>query len=184
MNPSNFANMPTRKKCVLILLILLICQSARSQSQFQVFAEKPNEKTYKGIISKEILLGDTSFRWYQDNLKGYSPNAGALAGMKKYADSIQLLAFMGTWCDDSQFIIPKLFMLIDSTGFSMDRITLIGVDRKKRTMGHLAEAFAIVKVPTLIVMKNGKEIGRVLEYGKYGLFDKELGEIINSLDAP
>ena len=33
-------------------------------------------------------------------------------------------------------------------------------------------------VPTIIVMKNGREIGRVVEYGKYGSFDKELGEIL------
>ena len=31
-------------------------------------------------------------------------------------------------------------------------------------------------------MKNGKEIGRVVEYGKYGLFDMELGEILKKLD--
>jgi hypothetical protein len=35
-------------------------------------------------------------------------------------------------------------------------------------------------VPTFIVLKNGQEVGRVVEYGKYGMFDKELGEIINS----
>jgi hypothetical protein len=27
-------------------------------------------------------------------------------------------------------------------------------------------------------MKNGKELGRVVEYGHYGSFDKELGEIL------
>jgi hypothetical protein len=39
----------------------------------------------------------------------------------------------------------------------------------------------IIDVPTIIVMKDGKEAGRVVEYGKYGLFDKELGEIIASV---
>jgi len=34
-------------------------------------------------------------------------------------------------------------------------------------------------VPTIIVLKDGKEIGRVVEYGKTGMFDKELGEIIS-----
>jgi hypothetical protein len=35
-------------------------------------------------------------------------------------------------------------------------------------------------VPTIIVLKQGKELGRVVEYGKYGVFDKELGEIIST----
>jgi hypothetical protein len=34
-------------------------------------------------------------------------------------------------------------------------------------------------VPTFIVLKNGKEIGRVVEYGKFGMPDKEIGEIVS-----
>ena len=161
---------------------LLIKSFSFSQNQFQVLIERPNEKTYKGIISREALVNDTSFKWYAENIKSYTPNVDAVAGLKKNADSIQLLTFMGTWCDDSQFIIPKFFTLIDAAGFSSDRVTLIGVDRSKKTLGHLAEALNIKNVPTIIVMKNGVEMGRVVEYGKYGLFDKELGEIINSID--
>jgi thiol-disulfide isomerase/thioredoxin len=127
-------------------------------------------------------LNDTSFHWYDLNLKGYTPNADAVAGLKKNADStVQLLVFMGTWCDDSQNIIPKFYSLTDAAGFSQERITLIGVDRKKQTLSHLSDALNIKNVPTIMVMKNGKEIGRVVEFGKYGMFDKELGEIINSI---
>jgi hypothetical protein len=28
-------------------------------------------------------------------------------------------------------------------------------------------------------LKNGKEIGRVVEYGRMGMIDKELGEIVS-----
>ena len=31
-------------------------------------------------------------------------------------------------------------------------------------------------------MKDGKEIGRVVEYGKYGQVDKELGEIVRTIE--
>jgi hypothetical protein len=55
----------------------------------------------------------------------------------------------------------------------------LGVDRSKKTIQHLSEAFNILNVPTIIVLKDGKEIGRVVEYGKTGMFDKELGEIIS-----
>ncbi len=50
----------------------------------------------------------------------------------------------------------------------------------KKTLHHLAEAFQVTNVPTFIVLKNGKEIGRVVEYGRYGMIDKELGEIVNA----
>jgi hypothetical protein len=88
---------------------------------------------------------------------------------------------MGTWCEDSHFIIPKFYSLLETAGFPNDRVTLIGVDRKKKTLSHLSEALNVTNVPTIIVLKNGKEVGRVVEFGKYGLFDKELGEIINSI---
>jgi len=159
----------------------LFAHMATAQDQFQVLSERPGEKTFKGIISRELIQNDTAFKWYAENQKGYNPNVEALAGLKKNADSIQLLTFMGTWCEDSHFIIPKFFALADAAGFSKDRITLIGVDRKKKTLSHLSEALNVTNVPTIIVLKNGKEVGRVVEFGKYGLFDKELGEILSSI---
>lgn len=163
------------------ILVLLIGNISLAQNTYEVLVERPNEKSLKGIISREVLLNDTSFHWYAENLKGYTPNAAALEGLKKQKDSIQLLVFMGTWCEDSHIVIPKLFSLTDAAGFSPDRITLIGVDRQKKTFSHLAEALNVTNVPTIMVMKNGKETGRVVEFGKYGLFDMELGEIIGSI---
>lgn len=170
------------KKFTLVAFIAFLLSSVSfAQNQYEVLVERPNEKTFKGIISKEVLLNDTSFRWYAENLKGYKPNASALEGLQKNKDSIQLLTFMGTWCEDSHSVIPKFYSLLDAAGFSQDRVTLIGVDRKKKTLSHLTEAMNITNVPTIIVMKNGKEIGRVIEYGKYGLFDMELAEILKSI---
>lgn len=170
-----------KKLMPVFILALLIGNISFTQNQYQVLVERPNEKSYKGIISREVLTGDTSFHWYADNLRAYTPNAAALEGLQKQKDSIQLLVFMGTWCDDSHNIIPKFYSLLDSAGFSNDRVTLVGVDRQKRTFSHLAEALNIKNVPTIIVLKNGKEAGRVVEFGKYGLFDMELGEILNSI---
>lgn len=172
------------KKILLLFVITAgTCLTAISQNQYQVFSEKPNEKTYKGIISREVLLSDTSFTWYAANQANYAPNSSAVEALKENADSLELLVFMGTWCEDSQFIIPKLFALLDAAAFPQNHVTLIGVDRSKKTFSHLCEALNVVNVPTIIALKNGKELGRVVEYGSYGLFDKELGEIIHNATA-
>ena len=170
------------KFTIAFVFTLLLSNFSFAQNQYQVLVERPNEKTFKGIISREVLQSDTTFKWYAENLKGYKPNASALEGLQKNKDSIQLLVFMGTWCEDSHIIIPKFYSLLDMSGFSQNRITLIGVDRDKKTLSHLCEALNVTKVPTIIVMKNGKELGRVVEFGKYGLFDMELGEILKSLE--
>lgn len=171
-----------KKFTLIAFFALFISNFSFAQNQYQVLVEKPNEKSFVGIISREVIQSDTSFKWYATYMKGYTPNAAALEGLMKNKDSIQLLTFMGTWCEDSHFIIPKFYSLLDAAGFSQDRVTLIGVDRNKKTLSHLSEALNVDKVPTIIVLKHGKEIGRVVEFGKYGLFDKELGEILKSIN--
>jgi thiol-disulfide isomerase/thioredoxin len=170
-----------KKFFIAVFILLVAFVPGFSQSQYEIVPDRNGEKIFKGIISREVLENDSSIKWYAQNLKGYTPDAMALAGLKKYSDSIQLLVFMGTWCEDSHFIIPKFFTLLDAAGFPKDKVSLIGVDRSKKTLSHLTEALGIINVPTIIVMKKGKEVGRVVEYGKYGAFDKELGEIINSI---
>jgi hypothetical protein len=160
------------------VLTLLMANIAVGQHQYEVLVERPGEKSLKGIISRELLENDTSFRWYAENLKGYTPNARALKGLRENKDSIRLLVFMGTWCEDSHLVIPKMFSLLDAAGFPKDRVSLVGVDRAKTTLGHLEAALDVKNVPTIMVMKNGRELGRVVEFGKYGLFDMELGEIL------
>lgn len=177
------------KKIILSLFIITVYNLAgnaqlhawNSKGQYELLVERPNEKTYKGIISRDVLTGDTTFKWYAENQKGYKPNAAALDGLKRLKDSIELLVFMGTWCEDSQNVIPKFYMLTDSAGFPQERITLVGVDRKKQTLSHLSDALGVKNVPTIIVFKNGIEIGRVVEFGKYGLFDIDLGEILKGV---
>ncbi len=169
-----------KKILPVFILTLLFGTALLAQTQYQVLVERPNEKSLKGILSRDVISGDTSFKWFAANQKGYTPNATAVEGLKANKDSVELLVFMGTWCEDSHFIIPRFFSLIDAAGFPNERVTLVGTDRNKKTLSHLCEALNVTNVPTIIVMKKGKEKGRVIEYGSSGLFDKELGAILLS----
>ncbi|MGQ0737863.1 MAG: thioredoxin family protein [Bacteroidota bacterium] len=168
-----------KKLLPVFTLTLLSANVLKAQHQYEVLVERPNEKSLKGIISREVLESDTSFKWYANAQKAYTPKADAIEALQNNKDSVQLLIFMGTWCEDSHFIIPRLFKLTDAAGFSGNRITLIGVDRAKKTFSHLCEALDIKNVPTIIVMKKGKEMGRVVEYGSSGMYDKDLAAILN-----
>lgn len=162
-----------------IILSLFIASQIFSQSQFEIVPENNGSKIWKGLIARDVLEKDTSFAsWYLPNRKAYAPNKETIAALQKNADSLELIVFMGTWCEDSHFVVPKLLSLVDAAGFPKNRVSLIGVDRDKKTLGNLSEALNVTNVPTIIVMKKGKELGRVIEYGKSGMFDKDLGEII------
>ncbi len=166
------------KKGILVLL-LFVSFNAIAQHQYEVLVERPNEKSLKGIISRQVLLADTtSGKWYAEGLKGFTVRTDAKEALEKNKDSVRLLVFIGTWCEDSHFILPKLYATCDAAGFPEKNITLIGVDRNKTTLGNLTETLNVKNVPTIIVFKNGKELGRIVEYGKYGLFDKELAEVV------
>ncbi len=160
----------------LLVIVMTVYFPGFTQGQYEVSKDADGGKILKGIISREILAGDSSFKWYARNLKAYAGGKDAIT-FGKHRDSIQVVIFLGTWCEDSQLIIPKLFPFFDAAGLSNDRVTVIGVDRNKKSISHITDAFNIINVPTVIVMKDGKELGRVVEYGHYGMVEKELAEI-------
>ncbi|HEY0434950.1 MAG TPA: thioredoxin family protein [Chitinophagaceae bacterium] len=173
-----------KKLLTLIIVYFLVSVfngSVFAQSQTEISWDSVGNKILKGIITRNQLEADTAFSWWAENLKGYTPQSRAVAELKKN-QSIQFITFMGTWCDDSRFVVPKFYSLLDAAGYPSDKVTLIGVDRKKKTLSHLAEALNIKNVPTIIVINNGKEIGRVVEYGKTGAFDLDLANILSSIN--
>ena len=105
----------------------------------------------------------------------------AIQAFQQKKDKIHIVIFGGTWCEDTQNLLPVFYRLADKSGLPDSSITFIGVDRNKQTLDNLSGAFNIINVPTFIVMHDGKEVGRVVEYGKYGQIDKELGEIVSGL---
>ena len=147
----------------------------------EITVEGDGTKVLKGFVSKQLIISDPAFAWFADNQKGYTPNAVALQALKGNKDAFRFLVFGGTWCGDTKFVLPKFYSLTDAAGVGQDRITLLGVDRSKKTIQNLSEAFNVTNVPTIIVLKDGKEIGRVVEYGTSGMFDKDLGEIISRI---
>jgi thiol-disulfide isomerase/thioredoxin len=142
-----------------------------------------NTKILKGYIDRATIETDSSFKWFKDNMKYGNADAAAVEAFQKNGNNVSFVVFGGTWCGDTQSLLPVFYRLADKSGLPNDKITLIGVDRAKTALNNFHKAFNITRVPTFIVMQNGKEIGRVVEYGKYGAIDKELGEIVATATA-
>lgn len=131
-----------------------------------------------GQISKYILLNDSSFTWYKPSAASYTPSDAVVDALRNAPSNVTLFIFGGTWCEDTQNILPKFFKLQEKSGFPDSRVAFLGVDRSKKTLGNLATVMAITNVPTIIVMKDGREAGRVIEYGKTGKWDEELADLL------
>jgi thiol-disulfide isomerase/thioredoxin len=174
-----------KKKATLFFASIFLSGFLIAQTAFTLFQEVPDaeEKKYLlGFISKEQITKDPDFGWYAQNSKYYKPKKEHVDIITKKAYDFQILLFTGTWCHDSQQIIPKYFSLLEAAEFPDHRMVIVGVDRQKAVPGNLHRPLNIVNVPTLIVLKEGVEVGRVVEYGNTGMVDAELAEIIKKIN--
>ena len=84
---------------------------------------------------------------------------------------------MGTWCGDSKRETPRFYKILEETNFDENYFELITVNRSKKTPDNLQEGFNIIRVPTFIFYKEGKEVGRYVEYPRETL-EKDILKIV------
>lgn len=167
------------------ICILLSCKTRHQQlpipsQEYESFMED-DIKILKGVINRSLIENDTAFAWFKNNMKYGQTDAKAVEAFKQNSSKFTIVAFIGTWCRSTHNLLPGFYRLIDKSGYPESQITLIGTNQAKTTVQNLHTQYKIKFVPTFIVFKNGKEIGRVVEYGKYGTVDKELGEIVSNI---
>lgn len=138
-------------------------------------------KVLKGRINRAVLEKDTAFAWFTGNMKYGAADVYAVDVFKQKSSQFSVLVFAGTWCHDSQNLLPKLYRLFDKSGYPESKVTLIVVDRQKNALDDLPQKWNLQTVPTFIIVQNGKEVGRVVEYGKTGNMEKELAEVVAGL---
>jgi len=163
----------------IFLIAIIIGLGILTRAQTYTVTSDGNNKILKGLISRDMLEGDTAFKWFHENQSGYTPNTEEAAVIKTKSPQVQFLVFGGTWCDNTKYILPKFFSLLDAASFPRDQVTLIGVDRDKKTVNHLSEEMHITSIPTFIVMKDGQEVGRVVINDRKEGWDKELAGLIS-----
>ncbi len=164
-------------KQLMLAFACLISLKAVSQTPY-TYSNDGSSVILNGMISKYILLNDSSFTWYKPSISVYSPSAEVVQAMSGASENTSIILFGGTWCEDTQNILPKFFTIQEKSGFPDSRISFFGTDRNKKVIGNIAKVMGITNVPTIIVLKDGKEVGRVVEYGKTGKWDEELAALL------
>ena len=155
-----------------------------------------NSCAEKIVINREVdsteygkmLLGTQSFDqfhkepykpWYEESYNIYPTDKPTISELKKAKiNSYSITVFLGTWCGDSKRNFPRLMKILDETKFPKSKLHIIGVNRKKQSPNGEEAKYNIVKVPTIILEKYGKEIGRITEEPETGYIEKDLLNII------
>ncbi len=131
-----------------------------------------------GKFTKEDLLKPPYESWFKSEYDNFKPTAEAMETIKTNISDYEIIVFMGTWCGDSQREVPKLLKILDEVGYDLSNLTMVGVSRNKTTPEKLEEGWEINMVPSIIFIKDGKEINRFVEYPRKTIED-DIAKIVS-----
>lgn len=120
--------------------------------------------------------------------------------LKHVRQGATVKVFLGSWCDDSRFELRHFMHLLDAlasdTPFAVE---FVAVDEEKREPASEVGSNQIWYLPTFIVLRNGHEVGRIVEHPPHtlerdllllldgtvrGLLSSNENAIIRYLNAP
>ena len=149
---------------IYILTLLFISSLVVTAQNKEVFHEEDKDEILIGNVTKEDFLVEPFNDWFSFNYDDYSVDEATIERLKPLLRKVEIKAFMGTWCGDSQEQVPVFYKVLDAAEFKYKNLEFIAVDRSKKTPDNLQEGYNIFRVPTFIFYKKGKEIGRFVEY--------------------
>ncbi|MBM2814162.1 MAG: hypothetical protein HW421_924 [Ignavibacteria bacterium] len=124
-------------------------------------------------ITKPVIVGSFTWEqwkeaalWKDYSASDYKIDSLSISNLKEKIKSKnpEFIMFSGSWCGDSESEVPKFYKLMMICSYSIEKIILIGLDRNKAESGGSHIQYNITNVPTLIVIVNGKEVGRITEF--------------------
>lgn len=163
------------KKIVLIAFIGILTSC---NAQQKATATKNQSGDLVGIANKESFKETPYNTWFTSTFNSYKTDQAAISDIKKNLKGVTVKGFMGTWCGDSKRETPRFYKVMEQAGLDEKNIEIVTVNRSKRTPDNLQEGLDIQRVPTFIFYKNGKEIGRYVEYARESL-EKDILKIVS-----
>jgi thiol-disulfide isomerase/thioredoxin len=122
---------------------------------------RPAPAPLLGHVTREAVRAYAP--WQPLFAEPYVPDAAAVATVRANAGGVTVLLIMATWCPDSKREMPRFFAIMDAAGIGDAQLTMVGVDRTKKDAEGLTEKWGITRVPTFVFLRNGREVGRVVE---------------------
>ena len=112
-------------------------------------------------------------------MQAYTPNNTAVTQLKAANNETTVTLAFGTWCPDSKNYVPKLIKALDAAGNQKIHLKLVGIDNQFREPVTTVQPRRITNVPTVIVERGGREIGRIVETPAASTIEEDLASILN-----
>ncbi len=141
-------------------------------------------KMLLGNQLKEQFLKAPYADWYVKEHDEYALDQKAVSELKKEKiGTYDIIVFMGTWCEDSHRDFPRLMKILEAVSYPENKLNIIAVNRKKESPTGDESLYNLQKVPTIILKRYGKEVGRIIEMPTTGYIERDLVEILKKNDS-
>ena len=152
-------------------MIALLCVSATivfSQPINKISKDRNGNPMLEGCCTREALLQEPFASWFVPSYDSYHVDSSVATQLKQYISNKTFVLFLGTWCGDSKREVPRLYKIFDFIGMQPEQVKLVMVSNHdsvyKQSPTHEEQGKNILRVPTLLVLENGNEINRFVEY--------------------
>jgi len=146
---------------------------------------EPSAKATAATPDPQVLLGPVTREqvetavpaWVQAEVEA-KPDLAVTRALAAVAPGAEVTVLLGTWCSDSRREISRLWKALDSIGAGAGggpsgglpfSLGYIGVDEAKREPAAAVAAAGLKYVPTLIVRRDRREVGRIVEESPHGV---------------
>jgi thiol-disulfide isomerase/thioredoxin len=141
-------------------------------------------KMLLGNQLKEQFLKAPYADWYVKEHDEYVLDQKAVSELKKEKiGTYDMIVFMGTWCEDSHRDFPRLMKILEAVNYPENKLSIIAVNRKKESPTGDESLYNLQKVPTIILKRYGKEVGRIIEMPTTGYIERDLVQILKKNDS-
>jgi hypothetical protein len=122
------------------------------------------EQELVGPTSREAIL-EHSPSW-QDLVAAYQPKPEVLDKLRGLGREVRIEVYFGSWCPDSMAHVSAFFKILDLVDSPLLQPVYFAVPEAKDKRAPYCQGKDIAKLPTFIVIVDGREAGRIVETPK------------------
>jgi len=151
------------KKTLVLLFLITGSQILAQELNKVIVDEKLNKDVLVGMCDRNGLESEVFAEYFIAGYEDYTPDPTIVKQLKKMKKGLEIVIVMATWCGDCIEQVPRFYKILDGIGFKDPKLKLIAVDGNKVAGDTDISALGIVRVPTFLFYKDGREIGKIVE---------------------
>ncbi len=135
-----------------------------------------NHPGLTGEITEENVW--TAVPPWRTVMQNHTADAKAVAAIKVIDKETIITVIFGTWCGDSKQHVPRLLKALHDANNPKLKVKLIGIDNQFNQPIDVVQPRRLLNVPTVIVERGGREIGRIIETPATNSIEEDLAAIL------